>query len=138
MLEQFQTQFLRWMALTQPSFRPILPSDPTAPEVNLSEIRKLFFQFTELFRWAVQMVGKKKGEERILRTQMENSIRFAQVGATRGSLSRVEREIKNSNIDTVNQLSQLEAEIAVLEGLAAGYNAALTSLSREITIRLGK
>jgi len=120
--------------MDQPEYRPSLPGDPTT--LPFAEVRRLLFQFTEIYRWAEQTIGIKRAQVKLLKTQLDNSIRFAQTGAGRGSMAQRERQVKIEHIQVVNKLADMEADILALEGLAVGFNAAREVLSREITSRI--
>lgn len=85
--------------------------------------------------WCEEAIGVKRGEVKLLKTRLDNTIRLAQTTG-RGSLAERERQVKVQHVATVNQLAELEADVLALEGLSAGFTAARETLSREITARL--
>ena len=133
MLEVFKAKMRNLPKVVKPQFIPQMPSDPTS--LPMAEIRTRLFQFTELFRWASQVIGSKKAELKITKTSLDNSIRFAQVERGKITLIEAERQIKVKYVKVVNNIAMLEAEILALEGLSVGFSAAKEILSREITVR---
>jgi len=117
--------------LGRPSYIPALPEDPS--NFPIEGVRKLFFQFTELFRWARQAVGMKKAKLRMLRARVDNEANLRQVSGTQVRLA--ERKVRAQYPEVMAEMARLEASIAIYEALSEGFQAAREALSREITIR---